>query len=355
MPQVLNISRPLLKWYDRHRRTLPWRALPGARPDPYHVWLSEIMLQQTTVATVGPYYQKFLMKWPRIEDLATASRDDVMAAWAGLGYYSRARNLHLCAQAVVAEHGGKFPDTEDALIKLPGIGPYTAAAVAAIAFDQRANVVDGNVERVISRVFTIATPLPAGKADIKKAAAPLVPAKRAGDYAQALMDLGATICTPRSPKCGQCPLTALCQAQASGNAEKYPVAGRKKAVPRKQAIIFALEDKEGRLFFRQRPDKGLLGGMLELPSSPWQEDALTLDEAAAFTDLPVKGSWTLLEGEVRHVFTHFELRLRVARGKCLTNRHNKDMAGFWLTPVEAQERALPTLMRKVLRMTGRTG
>lgn len=346
-PALPAIAPPLLKWYDRHRRVLPWRALPGQTPDPYAVWLSEVMLQQTTVPVVGPYYHKFLARWPTVEKLAKASQDDVLAAWAGLGYYSRARNLHACARAVVERHAGVFPPTEAELLSLPGIGPYTAAAITAIAFDKPANVVDGNVERVMSRVFAVAKPLPASKPALKALAAQLVPARRAGDYAQALMDLGATICTPRSPDCPACPLQALCAASAAGNPAQYPRRLRKKARPVRRALVLALHDGKGRLWMRQRPDKGLLASMIEFPSGPWQEEALSLPATLREYGkaLPPPARWRVLETGVKHVFTHFELQLAIACAKAA-----QPPAGLWLTPAEARKMALPSLMSKILRL-----
>jgi len=348
MQQAPKVSPPLLKWYDKYRRVLPWRALPGQKPNPYAVWLSEVMLQQTTVATVGPYYHAFLKRWPKVSDLAKAERDDVMSEWAGLGYYSRARNLYACAQAVVANHKGKFPETEAELLALPGIGPYTAAAIAAIAFDHSTNVVDGNVERVISRLYRVQTPMPLGKAEIKQLAAAQVPAKRGGDYAQALMDLGATICTPRSPDCPNCPLKKICQGYAEGDAAQYPKTSPKKARPIRYATVFVLQDKDGRYWMRQRPEKGLLAAMLEFPSSPWQEKALDLPAALAGMGalLPAAQKWKILQPELRHVFTHFELRFTIT---CA--RAGKKPDGLWLTADEARSKALPSLMNKVLNQT----
>jgi len=345
------IVPPLLKWYDRHRRVLPWRALPGQTPNPYAVWLSEIMLQQTTVPVVGPYYHKFLATWPTVHKLAAASQNDVLAAWAGLGYYSRARNLHACAKAVVERYKGVFPSSEAELLTLPGIGPYTAAAITAIAFDKPANVVDGNVERVMSRLFTVAEPLPNSKPALKALAAQLVPAKRAGDYAQALMDLGATICTPRSPNCPACPLQKMCAAYAEGNPAQYPKRVRKKAKPVRRALVLALHDGKGRLWMRQRPDKGLLASMIEFPSSPWQEEAASLPETlraeskALGKALPAPARWQMLESRVKHVFTHFELQLEIACAKA-----TQPPAGMWLTPQEARKMALPSLMNKILKL-----
>lgn len=342
--QALSIAPALLKWYDRYRRTLPWRALAGQKANPYAVWLSEIMLQQTTVATVGPYFHKFMKQWPTLKDLAKADLNEVLSAWAGLGYYSRARNLHACAKALIENHDGIFPQTEKELLALPGIGPYTAAAIASIAFDIPANVVDGNVERVMARLFSVKEAMPKGKAKLKQLAAPLIPQKRAGDYAQALMDLGATICTPRSPKCDACPFAKICSAHAQGNEESYPRRSAKKKSPEKQAIVFVLQDKQGRFWLRQRPPRGLLGGMLEFPSSPWQEEAISLQQACASLpdDAPLK--WTLSELSVRHVFTHFVLTLRIATATTA----KKAPKGLWLEAQKAEKSALPGLMLKVL-------
>jgi A/G-specific adenine glycosylase len=332
----------LLRWYDQHRRHLPWRAAPGVAPEPYHVWLSEIMLQQTTVATVGPYYQRFLRRWPTLKKLAAAPLEDVLQEWAGLGYYSRARNLHKCAQAVAGR--GDFPRTEKELLALPGIGPYTAAAITAIAFDQPANVVDGNVERVMSRLFALATPLPALKAKVREVATPLVPQKRAGDYAQALMDLGATICTPRSPKCTDCPLQKHCLSYEAGNAETFPRRAAKKARPVKQGIAFIVTDAQGKIWLRRRPPTGLLGGMLEIPSSSWNPDVPTLADALELEpELPPANRWRQLPGEVRHVFSHFELRLTLWH-----TRSTKRLSGQWLSPSAAATAGLPSLMHKIL-------
>lgn len=310
------IRHSLLSWYDAHARDLPWRTGPaagqgGVRSDPYRVWLSEVMLQQTTVPHAAPYFLKFTARWPTVSDLAAAPDDEVMAAWAGLGYYARARNLLACARAVANDHGGVFPDTEAALRALPGLGPYTAAAVAAIAFDEATNVVDGNVERVMARLFAVETPLPAAKPQLKSLAAALVRDDRPGDWAQALMDLGATVCRPKSPLCDRCPLTGACAGLATGAPEIYPRKSAKAARPRRHGVAYILTRGEEVALVR-RPPKGLLGGMLGLPTSDWRAAAWSDEEALA--DAPVQADWRSA-GEVEHVFTHFSLTLRLLRAE----------------------------------------
>jgi A/G-specific adenine glycosylase len=304
----------LLDWYAKHARELPWRTPPQVkkagkpkRTPPYEVWLSEVMLQQTTVAAVFPRFAAFTQRWPSVSDLADAPFEDVAQEWAGLGYYARARNLHACAKVVAGDLNGEFPQTEDGLRELPGIGGYTAAAVAAIAFGEPTNVVDGNVERVMARLFAVEQPLREAKLELKRLAGLLVDADHAGDYAQALMDLGATICTPRNPRCLMCPVSEFCEAYATGRTESIPAAPVKAKRPVRYGAAFALV--EGRkLLLERRPPQGLLGGMLGLPGSVWSEDRL--DEKAAFAAAPAHGDWKPA-GEVRHVFTHFELRLAV--------------------------------------------
>ena len=340
-------AQRLLTWYDRHRRTLPWRAPPGERTAPYRVWLSEIMLQQTTVATVGDYYRRFVERWPAVEALAAAPLDDVLSAWAGLGYYARARNLHACARAVAEQHGGRFPEDEAGLRALPGIGPYTAAAIRAIAFDHKASAVDGNVERVIARLEAIETPLPDAKIEIAARAAELVPESRAGDYAQAMMDLGATVCTPRKPLCVICPLSRNCRGLKRGLAETLPRRSPKVAKPTRRGLAFVLARKDGAILLRKRPPKGLLGGRDEVPSSPWREGGFNPTDALA--DPPVPARWTLLDGLVRHTFTHFHLELSVARATATTDRLARLLPGSaWCTLDLLDDRALPTVMRKVI-------
>jgi A/G-specific adenine glycosylase len=337
-------SDELLAWYDRHARRLPWRALPQEQADSYVVWLSEIMLQQTTVAAVGPYFRDFIARWPTVHDLAKAPLDDVLAAWAGLGYYARARNLHRCAAAVVEQHGGVFPDDEEALRALPGIGAYTAAAIAAIAFGRRAVVVDGNVERVMARMFAIAEPLPAAKPRLRAAADSLTPERRAGDYAQAVMDLGATVCTPRSPRCVICPWSERCVARRRGDAETFPVKAAKKARPRRRAIALLLVREDGAIWMRRRPPEGLLGGMLEVPSTIWVDQEP--DPHLARAVLPGH-DWHEAAGTVVHVFTHFELETRVwtAHARGAVNQCNQ---GVWIAFENLGRSAVPSVMRKII-------
>lgn len=350
MPKDLSqFSAQLLSWYDRHARIMPWRSPPGgARPDPYHVWLSEIMLQQTTVVTVGPYFEGFLRRWPTLHALAAAPLDDVLHAWAGLGYYARARNLHKCAGVVSRELGGKFPDHEEGLMKLPGIGPYTAAAIAAIAFDRQACVVDGNVERVMARLYAIQTPLPDAKPELKRRAAALTPAVRPGDYAQAVMDLGATICTPRSPACGLCPWQAPCQARALGIEAGLPARRPKLKRPTRRGHIFWLETNdaitgERMVLIRRRPESGLLGGMMEFPGSDWTVSKSWDDVDAPMP--PALADWHRLPGVVEHVFTHFSLEMSVHRARLL---NPPPVEGLWQPVNRLREVALPTVMTKVI-------
>ena len=283
----------LLDWYDASARILPWRAAPGSdvRMNPYLVWLSEVMLQQTTVATVSPYFAKFSRRWANVEALAQADLDDVLSAWAGLGYYARARNLHKCAKVVAEDYGGVFPDSEEGLRALPGIGAYTAAAIAAIAFDRRAVVVDGNVERVMARLRAIETPMPDAKPELYAAAATLTPARRPGDYTQAVMDLGATVCTPKSPSCGVCPWSAPCRARAQGDPARLPIKRPKAAKPVRCGVAYLAIDAKGRLLLRPRPESGLLGGMLGLPGTEWSAEGPTKAEIAKAA--PCKMHWPL--------------------------------------------------------------
>lgn len=336
----------LLAWYDRHRRVLPWRALPGESPDPYRVWASEIMLQQTTIAAVNPYYERFMARFPTVAALASAPSEEVMQAWAGLGYYSRARNLHACARAVVENHGGRFPDTEDGLRSLPGIGAYTAGAVAAIAFDRPAAAVDGNVERVVTRLFAIEDALPGAKPLIREQVLALLPPARPGDFAQALMDLGATICTPRQPACALCPWREPCVARQDGTQETFPRKAAKRTGATRHGAAFVLLREDGAVLLRTRPPKGLLGGMAEVPTSEWS-GAYELDGAAQ--DAPVPARWRKLPTPVRHVFTHFPLELTVFVATAAAATQAPEAMRF--TPVaRLRDEPFSSLMLKVLEM-----
>ncbi len=334
--------RRLLSWYDRARRDLPWRSAPGESADPYTVWLSEIMLQQTTVSTVIPYFTAFTGRWPRVEDLAAASLDDVLHQWQGLGYYARARNLHACAVTVARDHGGRFPDTEEELLRLPGIGAYTAAAIAAIAFGRPATPVDGNVIRVVARLHEVGHPLPQARAEIQRLAGMLTPGARAGDFAQAMMDLGATICVPRNPRCGACPLNGECAGFSSGRPERYPVRAPKQEKPKRFGVAFWAERADGSVLLRRRAEKGLLGGMMEIPSTEWRSRSWTVEEAAALA--PVDARWRRLEGEVRHTFTHFHLQMLVLAGRAADTA---PASAVWCPADRLGEYALPTLMKKI--------
>ncbi|WP_407658444.1 A/G-specific adenine glycosylase [Methylobacterium planeticum] len=333
----------LLCWYDRHRRVLPWRAPAGERPDPYRVWLSEVMLQQTTIAAVKPYFHRFLERFPDVEALAEAPEEAVMAAWAGLGYYSRARNLHACARAVAA--AGRFPDTADGLRKLPGIGAYTAGAIAAIAFDRQEAAVDGNVERVVTRLFAIETPLPAARPEIRRLTQALVPAARPGDFAQAVMDLGATICTPKRPACALCPWLSPCRARALGLQESFP--RKLKAVKgslRRGAAFVVVRSGDEAVLLRTRPATGLLGAMAEPPMSAWEPD---YDPARALLDAPLDARWKRLPGLVRHGFTHFPLELTVFLARVALATRPPE--GMRFTPRrDLADEPLPGVMKKVL-------
>jgi A/G-specific adenine glycosylase len=345
---AFGVARPalLLDWYDRHRRRLPWRPLPGERADPYKVWLSEIMLQQTGVKTVGPYFEKFVARWPDVDALACASLDDVLRMWAGLGYYSRARNLHACAVAVRRDHGGAFPDTEEGLRSLPGIGPYTAAAISAIAFGRRTMPVDGNIERVVSRLFAVEDPLPQAKPLIQSLAATLLGASRAGDSAQALMDLGASICTPKKPACALCPLNGDCASRARGDQETFPRKAPKKTGTLRRGAAFVVT-RGDQLLVRTRPEKGLLGGMTEVPGSDWraaQDDKEALAQAPSMNGAK---RWQRKTGVVTHVFTHFPLEL-VVYTATVSAGSRAPQGMRWVPIATLSDEALPNLMRKVI-------
>ncbi|MCD1265124.1 A/G-specific adenine glycosylase [Shinella sumterensis] len=338
----------LLAWYDRHHRDLPWRVSPpmaarGETADPYRVWLSEVMLQQTTVQAVKSYFALFTSRWPTVTDLAKADNEDVMKSWAGLGYYARARNLKKCAEAVAFGHGGVFPDTAEGLKALPGIGDYTAAAIAAIAFNRHSAVLDGNVERVISRLHAIETPLPAAKPEMRALVAAMTPQDRPGDFAQGMMDLGATICTPRRPACALCPFNAQCRVLGQDDPELYPRKAAKKEKPVRLGAAFVAEDETGAIFLRKRVESGLLGGMTEVPGSQW---TARIDGDTGTGAAPFAAAWQAC-GTVVHVFTHFELRLTVYRSKA--SRDAAAGEGWWQPRETLDGEALPTVMKKAIK------
>lgn len=345
----------LLAWYDRHHRILPWRVTPrdyaeGIRPDPYRVWLSEVMLQQTTVEAVKAYFLKFTGQWPDVKALSAATEDDVLRGWAGLGYYSRARNLKKCADMVATQYGGQFPADADTLKTLPGIGDYTSAAIAAIAFDIPATVVDGNVERVVSRLFAIKTVMPQAKAEIRKFTEQLTPQTRPGDFAQAMMDLGATICTPKKPTCILCPLNDNCAALNEGEPELYPVKAPKKARPVRYGAAFIIISPQGKVYLRKRAEKGLLAGMSEVPNSDWvaADESATPEHITQLTGAelaPFAAQWQP-SGSITHIFTHFELRLSVYKTNVLTTPPSNN--GWWVAQNNLSEEALPTVMKKAI-------
>ena len=336
-----DVSGALLGWYDQHARKMPWRVGPADRaagiwPDPYRVWLSEVMLQQTTVAAVRDYFMRFTSRWPDVMALAAAPDDQVMGEWAGLGYYARARNLLKCARVVAQDHDGQFPGTYDTLLKLPGVGPYTAAAISAIAFDRPETVLDGNVERVMARLFDIHDPLPGSKPLLKEKAAELTPSLRPGDYAQAVMDLGATICTPKSPACGICPLRTPCRSRIAGTQADLPRKTPKQPKPTRYGHIYIAQRADGALLLERRPDKGLLGGMLGWPGSEW------LDSPPETPPFPAE--WQTLPGEVRHTFTHFHLILRIWSAELQDTSQTGDL--IVMDKHAFRPGDLPTVMRK---------
>ena len=346
LTDITHMQKKLLCWYDKEGRTLPWRVRPedraaGQTVNPYAVWLSEIMLQQTTVPHAAPYWKKFLAEFPTVIDLANADRDRVLTLWAGLGYYARARNLHKCAGVIRDEHGGQFPQSEAGLLKLPGIGPYTAATIAAICFDEATNIVDGNVERVVSRIFKIEAPLPKSRPEYRRLAGTLAPQKRPGDYGQALMDLGATICVPRSPKCDICPWQNFCAAYDDKTQADYPKKVKKAKLPIRYGAAFVLMSGDN-VLLRRRPDKGLLGGMMGFPGTEWGEKP-----AHPMKDAPLERNWEKCDSQVKHVFTHFELRLDVYRAEVA----NLSAKGTWAILDEIADYALPTVMKKVLAIS----
>jgi A/G-specific adenine glycosylase len=343
---VATSPEALLAWYDRHRRVLPWRARAGETADPYRVWLSEIMLQQTTVKAVAPYFLRFVARWPDVGALAAAPLEDVLRLWAGLGYYARARNLHACALAVVARYDGNFPSRETELSALPGIGRYTAAAIAAIAFGASVVPVDGNVERVVARLHALDKALPGAKPDIHKLAQALPPAERSGDFAQALMDLGATLCTPKKPACALCPWSDVCVARERGDPERFPVKVRKREALKRRGAAFVVLRADGFVLVRSRPPKGLLGGMTEVPTTAWTHD---FDDTCALAEAPrlSRARWRRIPGAVTHVFTHFPLELVVyVTPVPATTRAPK--GARWVALMDLPREALPNLMRKVV-------
>ena len=345
-----NVPRDLLEWYDRERRDLPWRYAPGEPADPYRVWLSEIMLQQTTVKTVIPFFLKFTEAWPSVADLAASDEESVLQAWAGLGYYSRARNLHTCSRQVVDNFGGNFPPREADLLSLPGIGPYTAAAIASIAFGARATPVDGNIERVVARLFAVREALPNAKRQLRDLAETLTPERRAGDYAQATMDLGATVCTPKRPTCLVCPLQEACEAHSLGIAAQLPYRVAKPAKPVRRGIAFVAVSEEGKVLLRRRPDVGLLARMQEVPSTDWHDKMPVAGEA--LRNAPVRADWWPVPGLVVHTFTHFRLELEVYRAVVPPSAELTFWADHarcrWVPRADLVGEALPTLMRKVI-------
>lgn len=335
-----SVTKSLLAWYDRHRRILPWRAPPGTKSDAYGVWLSEIMLQQTTVRVVQPYFEKFVRQWPSVESLAAASLEDVLRAWAGLGYYARARNLHRCAREVAAR-GGRFPETATELQRLPGIGSYTAAAIAAIAFDERVAAVDGNAERVLARLFALAEPLPKAKAQIRPLALSLVPDARSGDFAQAMMDLGALVCTPRDPDCRSCPFAGPCLARARGIAALLPLKEPRAPKPLRRGTAFWIEHDGRTVLLRRRPETGLLGGMMEIPSTRWLQQA-----SEPLAEAPLAAKWHETGRQIEHTFTHFHLVLDIWRTQSSPAAINSEPYR-WVSFDRLAEEALPSVMRKI--------
>ncbi|MVO16447.1 A/G-specific adenine glycosylase [Parasedimentitalea huanghaiensis] len=338
----LGLSDHILTWYDNHARALPWRISPkdralGIQPDPYRIWLSEVMLQQTTVAAVKDYFHRFTQRWPTVQKLAAAEDGDVMGEWAGLGYYARARNLLKCARVVTDEYAGVFPTTHDSLLKLPGIGPYTAAAISSIAYDLPETVLDGNVERVMARLYNIDAPLPGSKPQLKTLAAALTPNRRPGDYAQAVMDLGATICSPKSPACGICPWRDPCLARTAGTAQSLPQKTPKKPKPTRRGHVYLARASNGDWLLERRPDKGLLGGMLGWPGSEWSEDPAP--------NPPFASDWRDLGGEVRHTFTHFHLILQVLVTE-LPTQYPPTERHLRVAADDFRPSDLPTVMRK---------
>lgn len=344
MKDIKTHRKNILDWYDRHGRDLPWRYKNGTPASPYHVWLSEVMCQQTTIPAVKPYYERFLQKWPRVQDLAAATQDDVMREWAGLGYYARARNLHVCAKVIADEYSGQFPKTQAELKKLPGIGDYTSAAIAAIAFGEPATVMDGNIERVMARFFKIKDPLPKAKPVFKTYTAQFFDGftTRPGDLAQALMDIGASICTPRNPKCTSCPIHADCEAYTLGRQEDFPIKSKTKARPHKYGEVYWITNTKGKVLFHKRPEKGLLGGMISLPTSEWSLNKNTYTRPGFLTGANLKA---YKNQSIRHVFTHFDLTLKLKHVRLDALKTTNNETCFWAEPSQHAD-ALPSLFKK---------
>ena len=337
----------ILSWYDVHRRAMPWRALPGEPSNPYRIWISEVMLQQTTVVTVRPYFGEFIRRWPNVEALASANLDDVLHCWQGLGYYARARSLLKCARTLVKNYGGIFPKSEEMLLTLPGIGPYTAAAICAIAFDMRTVVVDGNVERVMARLFRVKEPLPAAKAMLRALAGQLTPTNRCGDYCQAVMDLGATICLPSRPRCTLCPWEKHCRGRDI--AEELPKRPPKLKKPIRRGYVFWIACPNGMVLLKRRPESGLLGGMIEFPTTAWHEDASIQDGYQATRQAPIDVTqWASTTKRIHHTFTHFRLELEVLKGRAGSNT-NLPEGMFWCEVENFRNHAFPTVMKKVAK------
>jgi A/G-specific adenine glycosylase len=343
--QILSVPHKLLNWYDKNKRLMPWRPRDGSRPDAYNVWLSEIMLQQTQVATAIPYFEKFLNRWPSIFKLAEANLDDVLIEWAGLGYYARARNLHRCAKIIVNNFNGIFPNQEEKLLELPGVGTYTAAAIMAIAFDSKATPMDGNFERVTARLNAIEKPLPAAKPLLKKYATMITPDYRPGDYAQAVMDLGATICTPKKPRCDKCPVNGSCLSLEKGKTEVIPKKTPKRKKPSRFGIAFLCINTNNEILLQRRPDKGLFAGMMEVPGTPWTENPPS--QAQIQNSEPFKSDWQVVPGTIIHIFTHFKLEIKVLRVNLKYCRKADSLA--WHPADSFQKAGLPSLMLKIIR------
>ncbi|OJX12283.1 MAG: A/G-specific adenine glycosylase [Caedibacter sp. 37-49] len=337
--------KALLNWYDLKGRDLPWRAKGNQKTNPYHVWLSEIMLQQTTVVTVIPYFLSFIKKWPTVQALAQASLDDILHAWQGLGYYTRARNLYLCAKEIVNDYNSQFPCSSSELIKLPGIGPYTSKAIAAIAFNEQVLPIDGNIARILARLYAISTPLPEGMISIQNAAFEFTPELRPGDFAQAMMDLGASLCTSRSPVCLECPFRLICKAYAVGTQAGLPVKSKKPIRPKKYAVAYILKREDGAILLRKRPENGLLGGMMEIPTSKWSTTKLKMNDVPK--NAPIAIDWESSSIEIKHSFTHFDLEIMIYSGN-ISMEKSQALEGFWVFPHQIGNYALPTLFKKII-------